>query len=307
MQPYIRRADPAGHAGFTLIELMISVLLFSVVSGVVIQGILGLARVNDIVANRTEMHGGVRNATELLQQEIGQAGRIALPAAARLTAAAAAGASTVAVTSVAGMFPGQHLVVDIGAIEETITLTAVNTASNEITATFRFAHAANARLAVSGGFSAGVIPPTMANGSTGTVLKVVGDVNGDRNMVYVEYTCDIATGRLYRNAMPWNAAAKAAPTVEQVLLDNVMANPDATPCFTYQQKTIAGTTYVVGVAITLTVRTQDVDPVTKQFQTETKALLNVSPRNVFNVWQMASLGYANRINPLPPATQQLLP
>jgi hypothetical protein len=86
-----------------------------------------------------------------------------------------------------------------------------------------------------------------------------------------------------------------------------MANPDATPCFTYQQKTIAGTTYVVGVAITLTVRTQDVDPVTKQFQTETKALLNVSPRNVFNVWQMASLGYANRINPLPPATQQLLP
>ena len=305
-QAHIRRAGSA-EAGFTLIELMISVLLFSVVSGVVIQGILSLARINDIVANRTEMHSGVRNATELLQQEVGQAGRISLPGNPTLAAAVAPGAVTVAVTSTAGMFPGQHLVVDNGAGEETVTLTAVDIGGNQITATFLSAHPANARLAVSGGFSAGVIPTTMANGSTGTALKVVGDVNGDGNMVYVEYTCDIPTGRLYRNAMPWNAAVKAAPTVEQVLLDNLMANPDGTPCFTYQQRTIAGTTYVVGVAITLTVRTQDVDPVTRQFQTETKALLNVSPRNVFNVWQMASLGYDNRINPLPPATQQLLP
>ena len=36
----------------------------------------------------------------------------------------------------------------------------------------------------------------MANGSTGTVLKIVGDVNGDGNMVYVEY-CDMANGLLY--------------------------------------------------------------------------------------------------------------
>ena len=58
------------------------------------------------------------------------------------------------------------------------------------------AHAPGTRVAVTGGFWAGVIPTTMANGSTGTVLKIVGDVNGDGNMVYVEY-CDMANGLLY--------------------------------------------------------------------------------------------------------------
>ena len=46
-------------------------------------------------------------------------------------------------------------------------------------------------------------------------------------------------------------------------------------------------TFVLDVAITLTVETQQIDPITKQIQTETKALLNVSPRNVFNAWSLA--------------------
>ena len=296
------------EAGFTLIELMLSVLVLMVVSGVVLQGMLGLGRINDVVANRTEMHAGVRNATELLQQEVGQAGRVSLPGS-TLAAAVAPGVVTVVVSSTTGMFPGLHLVVDIGASQETVTLTAVNTATNQITGRFVNAHPANAPLSVSGGFAAGVIPATMANGSTGNVLKIIGDINGDGNMLYVEYTCDLASGRLLRNAMPYDAAVKPAPTIEEVLLDNILPNPGnpAPPCFTYQPKTVDTTTFVIGVAITLTVRTQDRDPITKQFQTETKALLNVSPRNVFNVWQMASLGYSNRVQPLPPVTELLLP
>ncbi|HEY6360316.1 MAG TPA: hypothetical protein VIX63_04390, partial [Vicinamibacterales bacterium] len=219
----------------------------------------------------------------------------------------------VAVSSTAGMFKGEYLVVaDIDDTQEddtqeTVKLTAVNPATNEITATFTKAHPANAPRSVAGGFAAGVVPTTTANGSTGTVLKIVGDINGDGSMVYVEYTCDLNTGRLYRNQMAWDAAVKAAPTVEQVLLDNLLANPDGTDCFTYQQEVVDGVPYVVGVAITLTARTQDRDPITRQFQTETKALLNVSPRNVFNVWQMASLLYMDRVQPLPAATQALLP
>jgi hypothetical protein len=146
-------------------------------------------------------------------------------------------------------------------------------------------------------------------GSTGTVLKIVGDINGDHKMVYVEYTCDFVTRRLYRNSIAYNALAKPEPTIEQVLLDNILPNPGdpSPPCFTYQEETVDTDRFVIGVAITLTVETQDRDVITKAFQQETKALLNVSPRNVFHVWQMASLGYSNRVQPLPPATEALLP
>ena len=300
-----RRSD----AGFTLIELMVSVLVLMVVSGVVVQGMLGLGRINDVVANRTEMHAGVRNATELLQQEVGQAGRISLPASTLAGAVAAPGVATVQVSSTAGMFTGLNLVVDIGAKQETVTLTAVDSATSQITATFGNDHPDGAPLSVSGGFAAGVIPTTMANGSTGNVLKIVGDINGDGNMVYVEYTCDLASGRLFRNPMPYDAAVKPVPTIEEVLIDNILPNPGdpGPPCFTYQEQAVDDDTFVIGVAITLTVRTQERDPITKQFQTETKALLNVSPRNVFNVWQAASLGYSNRMQPLPPPTALLLP
>ena len=37
---------------------------------------------------------------------------------------------------------------------------------------------------VYGGFGTGVVPPGMTNGSTGTVLKLYGDINGDGDMVY---------------------------------------------------------------------------------------------------------------------------
>ena len=209
------------------------------------------------------------------------------------------------------MFVGERLVVGTGAAAETVTLTAVD-AANQITANFMLPHVAGARLATTGGFSAGVIPTTMANGSTGNVLKILGDINGDGNMVYVEYTCDLAGGRLLRNVMPFDAAVKPMPTVEQILLDNLLPNPPnpgggVPPCFIYQEQTFAGTTYVIGVAIMTTVRTQQRDAITNDFQTVTKALLNVSPRNVVNVWQLASLHYLNRVQPVPPSVVALLP
>ena len=143
--------------------------------------------------------------------------------------------------------------------------------------------------------------PAPPNGSTPNRLKIFGDIHDDGNMVYVEFWCDTANGRLYRNSMPISPppANKPVPGVEQILIDNIEANPDGTPCFTYQTKTVTGTTFVVDVAITLTVRTQQRDKNTNDFQRETKALLNVSPRNVFNTWQMASLDIDNRVQPTP--------
>ena len=114
-----------------------------------------------------------------------------------------------------------------------LAITAVNDAANEITATFGTAHAAGARVVVLGGFSSGIVPPGAVNGSSGSVLKLFGDINGDGNMVYVEYTCDTVNGFLYRNMMAYNAGAKPALTNAQVLLDRIMPNPGGTDCFTY--------------------------------------------------------------------------
>ncbi len=305
----------AGHCaakgrqpGFSLLELLVALAILLTVSGVVMTALVQMTRTQGTISNRTEMHSSVRSATELLQQEIGQAGKVSLPAAVTLAAAVTTtGTNTLGVSSAAGMFNGELLVIDAGTNQETVALTSVVPASNQITAIFSNTHAGGAPVTVAGAFSSGIVPTNMAKGSTGTVLKMYGDINADGNMVYVEYTCDTTNGFLYRNTMPFNAAVKLAPTNAQILLPNVLPNPGGTPCFSYQQKTVGANTYVIDVAVTLTVQTQNPDPQTEQFQRETKALLNVSPRNVFEAWQLASDLVMNRIQPMPPSVTALLP
>lgn len=294
-------------AGFTLAELLVSTMVLAVVLSVVTQLLLSTANGQRTMWNRTQMHSGVRGAIELLQQEVGQAGLVALPGTVTLGADVLAGTQTVAVSSAAGMFVGAQITIGTGEQQETVSLTAVDVAGDQMTAAFARAHLAGEAVDMAGGFAQGIVPPGMANGSSGTVLKLFGDVNGDEAMVYVEYTCDTGTGQLSRNMMPWDAASKPALTAANVLLSNVVANPDGAPCFSYQTEIVSGNTYVTSVAITLSVQTQVIDPVTRQFQIETKTLLNVSPRNVFYAWQMASMQETNRIQPMPPSVQALLP
>jgi len=292
-------------AGFTLPELLITTTLLLIVFGVVTTSLSQLATAHKRIWNRTEMHSGARGATELLQQEVGQAGRVALPGPVTLTTLVTTGTNTVGVSSTAGMFVGEQLIF-FGDNQETVKLTAVNTSNNTITGVFFLTHPIGASVIVAGGFASGVVPPGVTNGSTGSVLKLYGDINSDGNMVYVEYTCNTTAHNLYRNVMPFNATSKPAVTSDMVLLTNVIPNPGGTDCFTYQTETIGTTTYVTDVAITLTVQTQEKDPTTKQYQSEAKALLNVSPRNVFHVWEMASLSITNRLQPMPPSVVNLL-
>jgi hypothetical protein len=284
---------------------------------------LQLTRVSDTVANRTEMHSGVRNATEFLQQEVGQAGHVGFPNRKRLgtaVTATPAAPATVLVTilpDTRGMFVNERIVVGPGVSgvagfeEEPATITAVNS-NTQVTATFNRSHAVNAPILTYGGFRDGIIPSGVANGSTGSLLKLYGDLRSDGTLQYVEYLCDTNGGNLSRRAVDVPealapAAAKPAWAVSHVLLNNVTANPDGTPCFTYQQKTVNGNAFVVNVAITLTVLTQDRDPTTRVFQRETKALLNVSPRNVFNVWQLVSQDLSDYSQTTPPHVMALLP
>jgi hypothetical protein len=222
------------------------------------------------------------------------------------TAVAVPGPTTVTLSSLTGMFVGEQLTFDTGTNQETAAITAINAGSNQITAAFSDAHPANVPVMVLGGFANGIVPTNVANGSTPSRLKLFGDINGDGTMVYIEYWCDTASGNLYRNMMPFDAAVKTPFTATQVLLSNVQQNPGGAPCFTYQQVTIPPFTFVTDVAITLTVRTQQIDPVTKQFQRETKALLNVSPRNVLNASQLAGIGAGYRVQPTPATVTNLL-
>ena len=73
------RHDGRGEAGFSIVEALISTAVLLVVSATVMRGVLGMTDISTTVSNRTDMHNGVRNATELLTQEVGQAGRISLP------------------------------------------------------------------------------------------------------------------------------------------------------------------------------------------------------------------------------------
>ncbi len=300
-----RRRPERSDGGFTMLETLMALLVMLIIMAGVMQSLIQLSRTQTTVWNRANMHGSVRSATELLQQEVGQAGRVSLPSTVTTSTAVSPGAQTVTVSSTTGMFVGEQLVIDAGQNEETVSVTAVNSATS-FTASFALVHAASVAVAVRGGFATGVVPTTMTNGSTGSVLKIYGDVNGDGNMVYVEYVCDTTGGSLYRNMMAFTSASKPAVSPTQTLLSNVLPNPGGTPCFTYEQKTVNGTTYVVNVAISLTTQTQIKDPVTRQFQAETKALLNVAPRNVFDAWLLASIGAGNRIQPMPPTVTNLL-
>src|SRR5436189_5358477 len=67
------------QARFTLLETMVSLFVLLAISAIVMNGMNQMMMTQGTIANRTEMHTSVRGATELLEQEIGQAGRIALP------------------------------------------------------------------------------------------------------------------------------------------------------------------------------------------------------------------------------------
>ncbi len=147
-------------AGFSLPELLVSMLVLSVVIGVATQLLIQSVNGQRTTWNRTQMHSSVRGAIELLQQEVGQAGLVSLPGPVTLSGAVATGVQTIGVSSTAGMFIGEQLLIDTGATQETVAITAIDTTGDLITGTFAQVHAAGAPVSVLGGFSHGIVPPS---------------------------------------------------------------------------------------------------------------------------------------------------
>ena len=313
----------AKQSGFSLIELMIVTVVLLGVSGIVLTAMYQMTMRQASISNRTEMHSGVRSVTGVLQQEISQAGRISFPTVPNPNQTTTmnigvAGASPetpvtivgVGVANPAFLFNNIHLIIDIGDNEEIVTATNFN--GNTFTGTFEKNHAINALVRPAGAFAEGIL-----GNSTGTVLKLFGDINDDGNMRYIEYTCDTVNGFFYRNDMAWDfAGAKPAVNASMILLSNLQPNPNdlvtgqPVPCFTYQKdnRTVNGVAYdfVLNVGVTLTANPQSPDLQTKRQDPETKALLNVSPRNVFQAWQLAGLPGANQhVQPTPPTITAL--
>jgi len=308
-----------------MLEMMVTLVIFLGVAGIVMTAMMQMTNTQGSVANRTAMHSSVRSATELLQQEIGQAGKIALPTSANggptkmVTAITAAQitdplvgySGAVVLDKAGGVYTGMLLVVDSGDQEENRRGHEPYCRHEDLYRDFYLTHTANAPVRVAGAFASGIIPPnppnTLGNPSDGFNLKMYGDINDDRNMVYVVYRCDTAAGaghhKLTRNVAAYNDATVGS---DDIILDNITANPPdpgqtiPAPCFKYQVKSVSPNDYVVDVSVTLTVQSQNLDPQTHQLQQETKALLNVSPRNIFEGWQLAGAGVANRIQPMPP-------
>ena len=329
--------------GFSLLETLVCLVILLAVGGIVMSGMVQLMKTQNTIANRTEMHTSVRSATELLQQEIGQAGKVSLaPPAVNVTMGTVpvAGNQAIVWTSpgvTPVVYPTEWLTVDVGNAQETVQ---VGGTPSSPTAFFTKPHPSPLTpVTALGAFATGVVPPDapsvgvcansvlptggnypgFPSGSTCSVLKLYGDVNDDGNMVYIEYTCQQGTpaapGFLYRNQMPISQAGKPAVDNTKILLNNVLGNPNdvngnPVSCFTYQVRQIGtvGAVYgVTNVALTLTVQTQNIDPVTRTNQTETKALLNVGPRNIVEVWGTASLVDPTRAQPMPPTVTALLP
>src|SRR5712691_3163784 len=74
------------ESGFSLIELIVATAVLLIVSSIVTSALLQMTNSQKTIWNRTEMHSGIRGATELMQQEVGQAGRISFPGTVSLAA-----------------------------------------------------------------------------------------------------------------------------------------------------------------------------------------------------------------------------
>jgi len=212
------------EAGFSLLELLVATGVLLVVSSIVTDALMQMTTSQKTIWNRTEMHSGIRGATELLQQEVGQAGRVSLPAPVAVGAGGitifsspCTTPSTVTLSpSTSGIFPGEILTILDGDTQESVAVTAIPS-STAITACFTRPHGVGASILPLGGFATGIVPNTgIANPSTATVLKMYGDINGDGRMVYVEYVCDTAARKLYRHASATSfripATRRALPT-----------------------------------------------------------------------------------------------
>ena len=298
------RVSRTACAGFTLIEMLVSMAVLSIIMAGVVTAITTAEQTYARTAPKQDMYENVRGVAELMAQEIGQAGLVSLPAITTSAAITASGAAqAVTTSSTAGAFVGEKVLVDAGANEETVTLTAVST--TQLTGIFAKAHITATPIHAMGTFPGGVVPNSGTDPSSATTLNLFGDINGDGTMVYVRYVCTIGTssapGTLTRSVTTITPGVNTI-SASQTLLSTVIG--PAGGCFQYVTQTdnTTGTnyTFVTSVGFTVSVQATVADPQTGQFATMTKSFLNLSPRNVAAALEQSQANNATRLQASPP-------
>jgi prepilin-type N-terminal cleavage/methylation domain-containing protein len=298
------RISRTAYAGFTLIEMLVSMAVLSIIMAGVVTAINSAQQTYARTAPKQDMYENVRGVAELMAQEIGQAGLVSLPAITTSAAIAASGvAQAVTVSSTTGAFVGEKILVDAGTNEETVTLTAVS--STQLSGIFTKAHITATPVYALGTFPNGVIPNSGTDPSSATTLNLFGDINGDGTMVYVRYVCTVGTtaapGTLTRSVTTITPGVNTI-AASQTLLSTVIG--PAGGCFQYVTQTdnTTGTSYtfVTSVGFTVSVQATVADPQTGQFATMTKSFLNLSPRNVAAALEQSQANNATRLQASPP-------
>jgi prepilin-type N-terminal cleavage/methylation domain-containing protein len=336
---FVGNKHEKGKSGFSLVELLVSLAVFLVISGAII-GSMGYLQKNYRGSEiRVALEQKMRAAMELMAQEISQAGlqasgvdtdglgtylaTVASTVCPNTTTKCIAAGQTAAVqvTTIAGLYVGEYLRIDTGpgpncATCELLSVHALS-AGPPATITFQGAFAQNHYPQSIGGtiyptpiygmgsYPQGILPPGMSSpppsgGSSSSQLELFGDINGVGNsLLAVIYACPSTFPG------PLKRTLYDATTGSQIssinLLDNVTACTFTYPATATANANIAGTQepVVTSVGITITAQSTMNDPQTGQPITVTKSFLNLQPRNVVSAFNWARDTISNELQPNP--------
>ena len=202
--------------------------------------------------------------------------------------------------------------------QETVTVTAVNTAAKQITATFAYPTSPTRRSTRSAASARASCRRWLAGSRTArlpSVLKLYGDINGDGQHGVRRVHCDPApggTGNLYRNVMPYDQAPPKAGAERRSGAAQQHSNESRRDGMLHlHAESAAGrqlaSTYVLDVAITLD----------REHAGDRSDHQSVPDRNQGAAERLAAQrvqrlaagerGRQERVQPMPPSVTALLP
>lgn len=271
--------------------MLASLAILMIVLLVVLGALASYQRTFRSEQTRVDVQVGLDETLEFLEQEIGQAGYLGYtPRQLLASVVASPGPQVVPLSSTDSLFAGEKLVVDSGLNAETVVVQAVGAGS--ITAVFGLSHSAGATAV-----ALGVFPSGVASTTDGDQLRLLGDLNADGTLQWVEYDCDRTQQALVRHLIPVSQTAAATASI---LLAPLAPNPNGEPCFRFSIFTYAGYTMVTAVRVTLTAAAPTTDP-QRQSSTTMTASLVVVPRNVLQALRLLEppMAQPNLLQPLP--------